>query len=78
MIQLTFAEIFVPQDFTIKLLLGSVETQTHVAVPRAILVLLQEDDGEEGEEDEDDDDEGEEDDEEEENGEDEKAATAEA
>ena len=29
-IQLTFAEIFVPQDFTIKLLLGSVEPQTHV------------------------------------------------
>ena len=29
-IQLTFAEIFVPQNFTIKLLLGSVEPQTHV------------------------------------------------
>ena len=29
-IQLTFAEIFVPLDFTIKLLLGSVEPQTHV------------------------------------------------
>ena len=29
-IQLIFAEIFVPQDFTIKLLLGSVEPQTHV------------------------------------------------
>ena len=29
-IQLTFAEIFVPQDFTIRLLLGSVEPQTHV------------------------------------------------
>ena len=30
-IQLTFAEIFVPQDFTIRLLLGSVEPQTHVS-----------------------------------------------
>ena len=29
-IQLTFAEIFVPQDFTIKLLLGSVEPHTYV------------------------------------------------
>ena len=29
-IHLTFAEIFVPQDYTIMLLLGSVEPQTHV------------------------------------------------
>ena len=29
-IRLTFSEIFVPQDFTMKLLLGSVDPQMHV------------------------------------------------
>ena len=28
--QILFPEIFVPKDFTIRLLLGSVDTQTHV------------------------------------------------